>query len=167
MQWWKERNGRLPQLNRLSYWLNQFNNRKLNAAGSYYRVLPSITRRQMAVFIITCKYRSYRSYRFDLSALKMPISGHAVVIRARWFFPSVQQTFLWVESIKQQRLKAAGSHYRILPSISCWQVAILNCRKIWSSAGDGSPPLRWSILNRVEIMLCYWSLSSSHAKGRL
>ncbi|WP_157957451.1 hypothetical protein [Ignatzschineria indica] len=27
-------------------------------------------------------------YRSDFSALKMPISGHAVVIRVRWFSPA-------------------------------------------------------------------------------
>ncbi|MDM1545682.1 hypothetical protein HX037_07315 [Ignatzschineria indica] len=35
----------------------------------------------------------------SFSALKMPTCGHAVVIRAKWFSPAVQQILLWDEPI--------------------------------------------------------------------
>ncbi|MDM1546093.1 hypothetical protein HX037_09425 [Ignatzschineria indica] len=45
--------------------------------------------------------------------------------RARWSAPAVQQILLLVESIKQQKLNAAGSYYRVLLQIARRQEAIL------------------------------------------
>ncbi|MFD2723860.1 hypothetical protein [Ignatzschineria indica] len=53
--------------------MNQKQNR-LNVAGSYYRVLPEITRRQLAIIRLP----------EIVPVSSIPTCGHAVVKRVRW-----------------------------------------------------------------------------------
>ncbi|PWD82423.1 hypothetical protein DC082_09095 [Ignatzschineria indica] len=86
-----------PAAQQILLWIESIKQKRLTAAGSYYRAFPLIMRRHRAS--------------------KMPTCGHAVVIRARWFSPAAQQILLWIESIKPKRLNTAGSYYRALPLI--------------------------------------------------